>query len=259
MKRAIIFVLLLSMEHYSFSQNLVVNPGFENWGKVTKPTGWNTAVNCQKDSLNIISGNYSCRHSSDISETKNLGQLISVDPGTQYKLSFFYKTEIINNEHGCRIWCAWMDALGTDITDESAKLILQPSSYMKSDNWQEFSIEISSPPNASFFHLEVRTYQSSIAYFDDFVFQKNVTTGLPEEKSPELKIYPNPVHNLLNISNINNMQHIDIQNLSGITLRSFNFPGEKSASIPLSGLTNGLYILRIKTSGKIITRKFIIR
>ena len=43
MKRAIFFVLLFTSELVLISQNLVVNPGFEIWEKINKPTGWTTA------------------------------------------------------------------------------------------------------------------------------------------------------------------------------------------------------------------------
>lgn len=73
MKRAIFFVLFLSMELLSFSQNLIVNPGFETWEKINKPVGWTTTQNCLKDSVCINSGNYSCRHEGGTT-TKYLGQ-----------------------------------------------------------------------------------------------------------------------------------------------------------------------------------------
>jgi hypothetical protein len=253
MKRAIIFVLLLSMEHYSFSQNLVVNPGFENWGKVTKPTGWTTSESCLKDSVNILSGSYSCRQEGS-SVSKNLEQIITISPEKQYRFSFFFKTGTTGN--GCRVWCEWLDDKQVPINDPLSAVILH-SDFMKSDSWQQFSIDITPPAGAEYFDLLIRSLPNSITYWENFLFTENVPTYNHEEKTSEIIIYPNPASNFLNISNINNVQHIDMQNLSGITFRSFNFSGEKSASIPLSGLTNGLYILRIKMSGKTIIRKFI--
>jgi len=257
MIRAIFIVQLLALGAISFSQNLVVNPGFEIWGKVTKPTSWNSAINCQKDSVEIRTGSYSCRHSSGLSETKSLAQMITVLPDKKYRLSFFYKTKIVNNEHGCRIWCDWRDASGVSITDAAAKLILQPSAYMKSDTWQEFTTDITSPANTAFFNLEVRTYQNTIAYFDDFAFQENVATGYAEEKLSDLLIYPNPAHDLLNICNIDELKHIDIQNLAGSIVWSSDFSMGKSVTVPISGLKDGLYIINIKTSNKLICKKFI--
>jgi hypothetical protein len=215
MKRAISFVLLLALEQILFPQNLIVNPGFESWGKTTKPTGWSTAVNCLKDSSTIKTGNYSCRHSANTSTTKNIGQIVDVVPGKKYTLSFIYKTETTGTEHGCRIWCDWVDNEENNITDATAKLILQPSDYMKSNTWEQFSAEVIAPPGAYHFDLEVRTYQNSITYLDDFVFEESVATGYPEETLSEIIIYPNPARDYLIISNIQNMQYADTSSSGG--------------------------------------------
>jgi hypothetical protein len=102
MKRSIFFVLLTIVSHHSFSQNLIINPGFEKWDKLYKPTSWTVAQNCLKDSSYIRSGNYSCRHEGG---TKYLGQFLPVNPDKKYRLSFFYRTIINGTGNGCRIWC----------------------------------------------------------------------------------------------------------------------------------------------------------
>jgi hypothetical protein len=256
MKRAIIIVLLLTLETAMFSQNLVGNPGFETWEKTTKPYGWNTAQNCLKDSVYIKSGSYSCRHEGGTS-TRYLGQTISVIPGNQYMLSFFYKTQITGNGNGCRIWCYWKDSAGNSISDPSTDAILRPSKYLKSDTLQQFSISITAPSQAVTFYLEVRTYPNSIAYWDDFVLEETVATGEPAISESFLKIYPNPASNYLIISNIQNMQHIDIQSLTGICVWSSYFSGEETITIPVSELSDGLYIISIRTNEKLIIRKFV--
>jgi hypothetical protein len=258
MKRGIFFVLYFAFCNALIAQNLVVNPGLEIWSKINKPTGWNIATNCLKDSSSVMSGTYSCKHSASASDTKNLGQTITVVPGKQYRLSFKYKTEVIGDEHGCRIWCSWKDATPADITDAAAKLILQPSSYMKSDSWQQFSLDVTAPANAKYFYLEVRTYQNSIAYWDDFVFQESFPTIYNEIQASEIKVYPNPAREYLNISNLNNLQHIDIQNLTGTSIWSTSFSGEENVIIPVSGLPKGLYFIRVQTADRVITKKVII-
>ena len=256
MKRALFFVLLLAMELASFSQNLVVNPGFETWGKITTPSGWTEAQNCLKDSVDIKSGNYSCRHEGGTS-TKYLGQTLVVIPGNQYMLSFFYKTEITGSGNGCRIWCYWKDISGNSITDPLTDAILRPSKYNKSETWQQSSISIIAPPEAVSFYLEVRAYSNSIAYWDDFEFVETVATQDHERSESFLNIYPNPVHNNLNIYNIQNLLHISIQSLTGTKIWSSGFSSEETVTIPVFGLPDGFYIISILTSDKLITRKFI--
>ena len=91
MKRVVFFVLLLAMELVIYSQNLVINPGFETWVKIDKPGSWTHAENCLKDSSTLITGNYSCLHSGGATSTSDLGQTISVSPGMDYILSFIIK------------------------------------------------------------------------------------------------------------------------------------------------------------------------
>lgn len=254
MKRVIFFVLLTLVSFQSFSQNLVVNPGFETWEKTNKPSGWATAQNCLKDSVYIRSGSYSCRHEGG---TKYLGQTIAIIPGQQIRLSFFYKTVITGTGNGCRIWCYWKDAEGKNLSDLPTDDILRPSKYLKSETWQQFYVDFAAPATASSFYLEVRTYQNSVAYFDDFDFEENMSTFSPEEKASDIMIYPNPALDCITISNLHDLQHIYIQTLTGITLWSSGFSGEEIVTIPVSGLADGIYIVRILTYNKLITRKFI--
>jgi hypothetical protein len=255
MKRAIFFVLLLVMEPVSFSQNLVVNPGFEIWGKIDKPTDWTNTQGCQKDSVFVLSENYSCRQEGSTS-SRDLGQKFVISPGKHYRFSFFYKTGTLTTGNGCRVWCEWLDENKNAIDDPLSEPVLH-SGFMRSEEWKQFSAEITSPANAANFYLLVRTLPKSITYWDDFVFEENEVTYDPEEKPSGIMIYPNPAHDYLIINNIQNLQHINIQSLTGIIILSYHFSGEQTVTIPVSGLPDGLYIINIITSDKLITRKFI--
>jgi hypothetical protein len=253
MKRAFFFVLLTIVSFISFSQNLVVNPGFEIWEKINKPSGWTTAQNCTKDSVNMQSGSYSCRHEGG---TKYLGQTITIAPGKHYRMSFFYKTVITGSGNGCRIWCYWKDNEANNITDPLTDNILRPSKYLKSEIWLQFSVDFTAPSSASSLYIEVRTYQNSIAFFDDFSFEENVATFNPEKTDSDIKIYPNPAHDWLIISNLKELQYVDFQNLKGVVMWSSRFSGEESVTIPVFEFPTGIYIIRVRSADKLITRKF---
>jgi hypothetical protein len=256
MKRVIFFVLLTAVSLLSFSQNFILNPGFETWEKLNKPAGWTTAQNCVKDSVSIKSGSYSCRHEGG---TKYLGQTLTIIPGKPYRLSFFFKTSITGSGNGCRIWCYWKDSGGNNLTDLATNDILRPSKYLKSDSWQQFSVDFASPEGSAFFYLEIRTYANSVTWIDDFVFEENISTYSPEEKNSDIAIYPNPAKDYLTISSVAGLKHIYIQSLTGTILLSSDFHGEQTINIPVSGFPNGIYIISIRTTDKLVTRKFVKR
>lgn len=254
MERVVFFVLLINVSLLSFSQNLISNPGFETWEKPNKPAGWTTAQSCLIDSVSIRSGTYSCRHDGG---TKYLGQTLTVVPGTQYRLTFFYKTAITGSGNGCRIWCYWKDSGGNNLTDPSSDDILRPSKYLKSNTWHQFIVDITSPSGAVNFYLEIRTYANSTAWLDDFIFEENISTYSPKKMDSEITIYPNPANDYLTISSVTGLKHINIQSLTGTIIWSSDFSGELKSVIPIRGLADGLYVIKILTSDILITKKFI--
>jgi hypothetical protein len=256
MKRALFSLQLLLMGHILLSQNLVINSGFETWTKINKPAGWTHIENCLKDSSSVISGSYACKHSGGATTTSDLGQTITVSPGKEYALTLYFKTVITASGNGARIWCYWKDASGATILDPATDDIMRPA-FMKSSEWEQFSIIVLAPATAAFFYLEVRTYPNSIAYWDDIVFEETVETGNHETNSPDINIFPNPASNYLTISNIQNIQQIDIQSITGIVVWSEKMKGEQQRTIPVSQLQDGIYLIRIITKGEIFVRKFI--
>ncbi|KQR94642.1 endonuclease I [Chryseobacterium sp. Leaf180] len=63
-----------------------------------------------------------------------------------------------------------------------------------------------------------------------------------------LKIYPNPVHDVLNIQAENNLGKIEILDFSGRVLKSFNEKKVKNLQINVSDLSPGDYILKVDGS-----------
>jgi hypothetical protein len=251
MKRALFFIMFLFMEHFMFSQNLVINPGFETWSKPDKLTGWTNTQGCLKDSVFVLSGEYSCRQEGTTS-SRDLGQKFVVKPSTPYRFSFYYKTGTETTGNGCRVWCSWLDNSQVGITDPVIH-----SGFMKSEIWLKYELAVSSPENAEYFYLLVRTLPNSVTYWDDFLFEEDIVSSVSDSRVPEIKIYPNPPHNYLIISNIQDLQQIDILSITGSVVWSEEMHGEEQISIPLSQLTDGMYVIKIITKGEIYVRKFI--
>lgn len=256
MKTIFLFVFLVTGP-VCISQNLIINPDFESWTKTTKPSGWTTADKCLKDSVNVHSGKYSCKHYAALSATKTVGQALTVTEGKKYNLSFYFKTEVSGTEHGCRIWCNWEDAGNIIIVDPLTDQILKPSAYMKSDSWQQFSVEITAPASAKYFILEVRTYQNSVAYLDDFIFEESVPTQLSEDPEGKTLIYPNPATDFLFIKSPDEIRSIEMIDLKGSKVLSSEFGGEFSVTLPVADLPPGAYLIRIHSNKKVFIKKFI--
>ena len=257
MKRAKFFVLLLSFGFISYSQNLVINPGFEAWSKLNKPSGWTHSENCLKDSATILSGLYSCQHTGGASASSDLGQTISVVPGKEYSLSFCLKTSSSTTGNGARIWCYWKDGSGNNISDPLSDDILRPSKYIKSDTWKNTSLSVTAPPGASSFYLEVRTYPNSVSYFDDFVFEEKTLTGIQDQNNAIISLYPNPASGYIIIKNCETVRHYEIINSSGVVLLSSPVSNADSEEIKTEELAAGIYFIRLHTSGGIVNRRFI--
>jgi hypothetical protein len=253
MKRHISFVLFLITVICSYSQNLVTNPGFETWQKVNKPNGWTSALGCLKDSAIILSGNYSCRQAAT-SDSRELGQLIPVSEGSLYRISFWYRNESSGN--GCRIWSNWKDGEGNAI-DDAPSLPLLHSGFLKSESWKQYTADVTAPPTATYFNLIIRTLPNSVTYWDDVVFEENVATYNSEHISHDISIYPNPASDYLIISNINNMQLIEIRTLTGTGIWTSGINGEERLIIPVSGLKNGIYIINMYSSTRRYSGRFI--
>jgi hypothetical protein len=68
-----------------------------------------------------------------------------------------------------------------------------------------------------------------------------------EVKNEELKIYPNPVNDVLHISNKSSIENVEIYNLAGQLLITKN--NVKSKEINVSSLQKGIYIVKIISNG----------
>ncbi len=93
------------------------------------------------------------------------------------------------------------------------------------------------------------------AYFciDNIVY--SYPASIDNNQSNSFSIYPNPVKNILNITNIINSE-ILISNLSGKIIYTKTNCNE-SEKINLSNVKSGIYFIKIKNKNKIFIKKFI--
>jgi hypothetical protein len=259
MKRAIFFVLVIVTGYRLSAQNLVTNPGFENWESPSTPSGWTTAQNCESNTLNIVSGTYSCKHSGTLTDRSDLSQTIPVTSGKDYYLSYYCRTEVSGTGSGARIWCYWKDNTGAEIRGDVSEAVLKPTKYTKNETFQQYSLTVTAPAGAVSFNLEFRTYKNSSAWWDDIFFGEYIPTGVSAEDAESLIIYPNPASNYLNIKYLHGLQHIDIQNITGTVVYSQKYSGENEITIPLTDMAEGVYFIIITLNDKVSVQRFIKR
>jgi len=88
------------------------------------------------------------------------------------------------------------------------------------------------------------------------VTQETVSTGIDKTMESILEIYPNPVTDELILRNTSANTSVSIFNSTGNLVVS-KFSSEENDRINLTGLSRGLYIIKINDNGKIKTGKFI--
>ena len=255
MKNVFSFVLLYVIIFQLNAQNLIINPGFESWQKISKPSGWTTALACTKDSAFIYTGSYSCKQVTT-TISKEIGQLIPVTSGKQYTVSFHYRNDLTETVNGCRLWSNWNDIDGNSISDAESLSLLH-SGYLKSDTWTQYTVEVTAPAAAHFFNLIIRTLPNSITFWDDVSFEESIPVYNHETCYNHISIYPNPAYDHLNINNLQNIQSIDVYIIIGIKVWSKIITCEESLLIPLAGFKDGIYVICFKNRGNMYSKKFI--
>ncbi|PKP52091.1 MAG: hypothetical protein CVT92_10575 [Bacteroidetes bacterium HGW-Bacteroidetes-1] len=167
------------------AQNIVINPGMENWTSDTQPVGWTVVENISQESTITHSGSFSAKHTS-ASSTKKIQQVIEgIEPGASYTIQYYFFDN--DNAAKMRIWSYWLNGASTLPDDEA---ILRPATYSEnSGQWQEFSAVITAPATATGFRFELRAYNQDGAnggsvYYDDFVLSTDVVL------KPEPTNYP---------------------------------------------------------------------
>ncbi len=126
------------------------------------------------------------------------------------------------------------------------------------NQWEELTFDFSSQIGKTVTRLVIipdfpaaRT-AGSTNYFDNISFN-SINTGINEIESNNVRLYPNPVHNELNISSDLEISQIEIRNLVGQTVKL-----STTNTVDLSKIPTGNYFVSVKlANGQISNQKFI--
>ncbi len=88
-------------------------------------------------------------------------------------------------------------------------------------------------------------------------FERDIIDGI-KEASNVARIYPNPANQVLTVEMHEAANRIELTDLSGKVVRSLDKPAA-TESIDLSGLSNGVYFIRISLNGKQYAQRLVIQ
>tara|TARA_R110001592_G_scaffold120499_7_gene324836 strand:+ start:1729 stop:2520 length:792 start_codon:yes stop_codon:yes gene_type:complete len=263
MKKNYILTLLITLcfTLVSFGQEMMLNGGLENWDSDTAPTDWTKVEEITKESTEIHGGSFSAKH---VGGTKDLGQTITdIVAGNSYTITIWYKV-VENDASDSRIWSYWQDSSGTSVTDAATDGALRgPDNGYFANNggvWSKYEATVVAPAGATQFYFELRTYSGAVTYWDDLSFVNNGVASVKNNAIEGFATYPNPVtnHEFTLTSNSSETKEIAIFNILGKKVLSSSVSGVK-ATVDVSTISSGIYILKVTEDGKTATKKLVIK
>ncbi len=87
--------------------------------------------------------------------------------------------------------------------------------------------------------------------------QVEKSDGLASEEQFNLGVYPNPCINMVNITAVQNINHIQVFNTQGQLLQNISSINDKMYKLDMSSLPNGVYIVECVIANKVIMKKII--
>ena len=241
----------------SFGQEMMLNGGLENWTTDTAPTDWTKAEGVTK-STDANTGSFSANQTSitgRINLTQNIPNTVI---GESYTISFWYKIAP-GAEKPVKMWSNFRDDTGGFIGGTTADVI-RTNLAVNGNAWTKYEETVIAPDTSVKFWFELRTFDNTTVYWDDFSFFHNATASLKNNAIVGFAAYPNPVSNgILTISSAgNSLKNITIFNLLGKQVLSSSFSGVQS-NVDVSSISAGIYILKVTEAGKTATKKLVIR
>ncbi len=113
------------------------------------------------------------------------------------------------------------------------------------DQWNSYDIPLSSftiqgLSMSDILHLKFVGSGQSIIYLDNIYFHKGTPTAIGDTKIEKLKLYPNPVFDVLTIEGLEDGTSVEIYGASGSLVKKVTITGE---SINVADLAKGVYFV----------------
>lgn len=104
--------------------------------------------------------------------------------------------------------------------------------------------------------IGITTANVDHVWYDNIYLHKNTTLGTTQFEKSNVKMYPNPVKNMLTIDANSTIKKVSFYNILGQEVLS-RTPKSNSTTVQTSALQKGVYIVKTDIDGKVSTTKII--
>ncbi|MGL2963576.1 T9SS type A sorting domain-containing protein [Flavobacterium sp. RSB2_4_14] len=111
-------------------------------------------------------------------------------------------------------------------------------------------------PSKNDFVQFVITSNLGTVYYDNIYLHKNTTLGTADFDTSNVKLYPNPATNVLNIESAQTIEKVTIYNLLGQSVIS-QTPNTELVTLDVESLQVGVYIVKTSINGNVSSTRFI--
>lgn len=142
----------------------------------------------------------------------------------------------------------YLALLTTPVIEETLTTVMATSKTVNIEGLDGESVRI------VFRHYDVTDV--FIIALDDVVVS-NGTADTEDFTSNQLSVFPNPTSDIVNITNAVGLNAVQVMDINGRTVKSVNFNNVSEASINISNLTSGVYMMSIASENGTSTQKII--
>jgi hypothetical protein len=94
-------------------------------------------------------------------------------------------------------------------------------------------------------------------FIDTVVVTEGATAGVNENSLANLSVYPNPTSDVVNVSVDALVSNVAIADLNGRTVKTVKFDGVSNASVNVSDLASGVYMMTVSSDKGATTKKIV--
>lgn len=252
-----IFTLLgaVAIATTAFSQQLLVNPGFESglapW--ISGPTTTYTAPSLS--TTDFHSGTQSAGYAA-VTATTGFYQNVPVTAAKTYVISFWYKST--GDDTDTRLWSIYKTATGAPVyttADGNTDAFRTNNGYLPTAvAWTKYTAEMPAGAGVTNLDVAIRAYSNStLAQFDDFSVMDKATMAVSDVSGFDKHIKMNTnIGNSLTIF-LPTKATVNIYTADGKLVSSNRI--NSGESINTSSLNKGMYIVTVDNGSATVSRK----